>query len=138
MDTYFSFNLLCPLFTLRINVWNFNETKTDSKQLRKHIIENFDSDIFGLCETYLKNDNGMYMPGFTWYGNNRQHFSCRAVRGSGGVGILVKNELLNDYFATVLDKSYEGIFWLRLTSKYDNSFYINICIAYLIPESSII
>jgi hypothetical protein len=25
----------------------------------------------------------------------------------GGVGILVKNGLLNDYFATVLDKSYE-------------------------------
>ena len=52
------------------------------------------------------------------------------------MGILVKNELLNDYFATVLDKSNEGILWLRLISKYDNSFYINICIAYLIPESS--
>lgn len=75
-------------------MWNLNgwyENKSDSKLLRKEIIENIDSDIFGLCETHLKDNREINLPGYTWFGQNRQKLSSRAVRGSGGVGILLKN-----------------------------------------------
>ena len=121
-------------------VWNLNgwyENKTESKELKKNIIENIDSDVVGLCETHLKdNYSEINLPGYTWFGNNRCNLSNRAVRGSGGVGILLKNQLLKEYDATILDRTFEGILWVRLCAKNDISFSIKICVAYLTPEGS--
>lgn len=49
---------------------------------------------------------------------------------------MLKNDLLTEFDASILDCSFEGILWLRLTAKSDQSYYINICIAYLTPEGS--
>ena len=84
----------------------------------------------------MKDDHSINIPGYTWYGNNRTALSNRAVRGSGGVGILVKNNILKDYDVIILDRGFEGIIWLQLTSKFDSSFCIYICVVYLIPEGS--
>lgn len=84
-------------------MWNLNgwyENKSDGKLLRKEIIENIDFDIFGLCETHLKDNSEISLPGYTWFGQNRQKLSSRAVRGSGGVGILLNNELVTEYDAS--------------------------------------
>ena len=35
-----------------------------------------------------------------------------------------------------LDKSYEGIFWIKLVEKQDESLQIYVCDCYLRPESS--
>lgn len=89
-----------------------------------------------MCETHLKDEGEISIAGCTWYGHNRHNLASRAVHGSGGVGILVKNEILKDYDAAILDCSFEGILWLRLIDKGDINFYINICFAYLSPEGS--
>ena len=35
------------------------------------------------------------MEGYKWFGNNRKHLHRKAVRGSGGVGVLIREKVLN-------------------------------------------
>ena len=62
-----------------------------------------------LCETWLKKDQTVSLPGYSWFGQSRLRISQRAIQGSGGVGILVKSNLLQDYNASILDSQIEGI-----------------------------
>ena len=66
-----------------------------------------------------------------WIGNNRLNIYPNADRGSGGVGLLVKNKLVDHFICTVVDKNFEGILWTRFTRKL-----IMICACYLPPEGS--
>ena len=59
----------------------------------------------------------------------------RAWSGSGGVGFLVRNDILTDYACSVLDDSYEGILWIKLEAKHNNV-RINACVCYLPPDGS--
>jgi hypothetical protein len=51
--------------------------------------------------------------GYKWYGNNRTSTHMNAVRRSGGVGVFVKSELLDEYDIITLDKSVEDILWIQ-------------------------
>ena len=64
-----------------------------------------------LCETWLKEDQTVSLPRYSWFGQNRLRISQRAIRRSGGVGILVKSNLLQDYNASILDSQMEGILY---------------------------
>ena len=88
-----------------------------------------------LTETHLTGDNVLNVTGYTWYGHNRTLRHVNAVKGSGGVGILVKNKLFDTFNITYINKSVDGILTLQLTDKYtDFSFLIINC--YLPPENS--
>ena len=67
----------------------------------------------------------MSLPAYSWCGQNRLRISQRAIRGSEGVGILVKSNLLQDYDASTLDSQMERILWLKLTNKLTSQ---NLCI----------
>ena len=67
------------------------------------IIDKGHYDIICLCETWLRNNDGISVPGYTWYGNNRKVISKRAIRGSGEVGLLINSDLLSIYNVTVLE-----------------------------------
>ena len=99
------------LVNLSIGVWNVCGWSIDPAQkLRTNIIKTLDLDIICLCETFLRDEHSLNIEGYSWYGNNRKCISKRAIRGSGGVGVLIKQSVLNQYdIATVTDK-YEGIF----------------------------
>ncbi len=97
-------------------------------------IQELDFDILGLAETHLVNDQGIQIPHYTWYGQNRAKH-VRARMGSGGVGFLVHNRLLNDYNVTVLDTETEGILWLLFSDKHVD-FSFSTCVAYLPPANS--
>ena len=56
--------------------------------------------------------------------------------GSEGVGLFVKNDILNTYEATILDTSIEGIIWVKLVNKHNMSIRWNICVCYLPPHGS--
>ena len=88
-----------------------------------------------LSETHLKNNNNIDIHGFTWYGHNRVVKHVNAVRGSGGVGILIKDQLMNDFEITCIDKSVDGIISLNLKNK-QTDFHIFIINGYLPPENS--
>ncbi len=60
----------------------------------------------------------------------------KALRGSGGVGILIHNRLSQHYRHEVLDQSVEGILWVKLTSRMNSEVSIVICSCYLPPIDS--
>jgi len=45
--------------------------------------------------------------GYQWYGRNRRCVSRKAVRGSGGVGFLIKETCLRQYDLEILDDEVE-------------------------------
>ena len=55
--------------------------------------------------------------------------------GSGGVGFLVRKALLKDFEVSLLDDSYEGVLWLRLTHRQSDE-NIMFCVCYLPPANS--
>lgn len=73
---------------------------------------------------------------YTWFGKNRENLNPRALRGSGGVGFLIKNSMLNEFRVKVVDGSIDDILWLQLISKIDNTNTLHICSCYLPPEHS--
>ena len=54
--------------------------------------------------------------------------SKRALRGSGGVGILVRSK----WATTTLDSSFEGILWI----KFEDNLSKCVCVCYLPPSTS--
>ena len=44
-----------------------------------------------VCETFLRGNDGINIPGYRWFGNNRLNISKKAVRESGGVRNLIKD-----------------------------------------------
>lgn len=88
-----------------------------------------------ICETFLRNDDKPHIQGFEWFGNNRKNISKRAIRGSGGVGILVKTSVLHTYSIAVVEEKFEGILWIQLIHKHTKAI-TGICVCYLPPPNS--
>ena len=49
-----------------------------------------DLDILYIVGTHLVDTQELTINGYTWIGHNRVDLDPKAVRGSGGVGILIK------------------------------------------------
>ena len=76
--------------------WNFNRwpTRKEAKyQFLINVINKFNADITCLCETWLRETNAIEYEGCTWIGQNRCKIAKNVVRGSGGVGMLVKDNV---------------------------------------------
>ena len=109
---------------------------SDNYAVRSSILLNSDIDIIGIAETHLTHDKGaINLPGYIWYGHNRDNIHRHAKVGSGGVGFFVKKCILELFDVIVEDKTYEGILWLRLQEKHGNG-KIHVCVCYLPPENS--
>ena len=65
--------------------------------MRETCINGLDLDLIGIVETHLKGDELLAVDGFKWFERNRKTVHFRARTGSGGVGFLVKNEILHDF-----------------------------------------
>ena len=65
--------------------------------IRAKVINLFKPDVVCLVETWLKEDKGVVFDDYEWFGHNRALVSRKAVRGSGGVGLLVKKLILRDW-----------------------------------------
>lgn len=118
-----------------INGWSRN-ANSDKNALLESCINSQDLHIVGIAETHLVNDSVINVDNYEWFGNNRKHIHIRAKTGSGGVGILVKKDLLSTFKVTIGDNSEDGILWIRFTEigKSYNCFYV--CVVYLPPEFS--
>ena len=77
----------------------------------------------------------MNIEGYIWYGNNRKHIHKRAPKGSGGVGVFVRNELTDLFKIELLNDTMEGILWLSLISK-STTETLKVCVCYLPPANS--
>jgi hypothetical protein len=87
-----------------------------------------------VCETFLKNQDALLLQGYKWFGNNRCHIHVNARRGSGGVGMFVKQSFLNRYRVTVLDDSTEDILWVKFADGKSED--MCVCVCYLPPSNS--
>ena len=95
----------------------------------------FDCDIICVCETHLSAVEDIFVPGYSWFGYHRTEIHNRTPKPSGGVGILIKKWILDDYNVSIIDKSFNGILGLKfLNRKTDSDFIIFVC--YLPPEIS--
>ena len=116
---------------MRFGIWNcrgWSLKENDNSQFRKLVLQNSDCDVFAICETFLRGNEEPKVNGYTWYGNNRTSTHRNAVRGSGGVWVFAKSELLDEYDITPLVKSVEDILWIQLKCKSSNlSMYLAVC-----------
>ena len=103
--------------------------------MRIEIIKSQHPDIACLSKTHLKGDEEIYVEGYVFFGLNRQIDIGRVYRGSGGVGLLIKNELLANYSLGKIMKIEDNVISVVLTCKMSGE---TICVfsVYLPPENS--
>jgi hypothetical protein len=83
----------------------------------------------------LKANQVIEIEGYKWFGHNRANMHVRAKTGSGGIGFLIKDTVLDVFNVSVLDCSSEGILWLKMCHKFENSVLVP-CVCYLPPINS--
>ena len=94
------------------------------------------ADLICLCETFLRKNDTINIPGYKWFGHNRANISKRAVRGSGGVGILVKDSTFSTFSIDIVDKQHEDILWISFTNINNPDYVFYVCVCYLPPAAS--
>ena len=77
----------------------------------------------------------LHIPGYTWKGQNRKSIHVNARKGSGGIGLLIKDDIMEHFKVIVADDSYEGILWIKFNAK-KCDFAFHICVCYLPPIDS--
>ena len=100
------------------------------------MISCIDLDIIFLIETHLRLKEDIDVENYTWIGHNRLKLSPRARRGSGGVGILIRNNVLREFDYSLLDCAHEDILWVELKHHNCKETTIKLCSCYLPPENS--
>ena len=93
-------------------------------------------DIVCVTETHLKNNDQICIEGYKYYGLNRLLLNKHALRGSGGIGVLVKNVHFNNYLIKTCYEWKDNLFGLKLENKYSSETLIVYCIYVPPPESS--
>ena len=68
---------------------------SDNFNIRKQCVDFLDVDILGLAETHFVNNYSLAIYNYTWFGHNRTNLHRNTRTGSGGVGILVKNDFFS-------------------------------------------
>ncbi len=105
--------------------------------LRSSIVTSESLDIFIVSETHLSNcdDFEPNVAGYIFKGFNRSVMHRNAPGTWGGVGFLIKRDLLKEYTFQIVEQSYEGIFGIELIHKAMNIRVLLIA-CYLPPENS--
>ncbi len=116
---------------LNVNGWTMN-----NGNMMESIVEYAEADIF--CVNEMQFSPKSYLEGvlsyYEWIGHNRKCTHVNAPHTFGGVGIFVKNDIMNNFKVQIIDKDFDGslaVTFVNITSEY--TFVI---IAYLPPEHS--
>jgi hypothetical protein len=84
--------------------------------------------------THIKENSTLDMEGYTFINHARLRQHIRAVRAFRGVGLFIKNKMLEDFSIKVLDKHYDGILGMNFTHT-QSHFTMVIVVGYLPPEN---
>jgi hypothetical protein len=121
---------------INIAQWNVRGWTEDNKYLRERILMKLKPEIISISETFKRNNDLIELDGYTWKGFNRTALHKRAKRGSGGIGLFIKNNLFDNWDVNVINKSYDGIMVTQLSHKH-SGYIIVIVSCYLPPEGTI-
>ncbi|VDI18044.1 Hypothetical predicted protein [Mytilus galloprovincialis] len=106
--------------TVRLGHLNVCSLTLNNDLLQKGIVENIKVDILSICETHLKENNKIAVDVYTWKGNNRNKIHRNAPKASGGVGLVIKQWILEEFKYETIDMYYEGILCAKFTSTNTN------------------
>ena len=81
--------------------------------MRPKVSEFYNPDAVAVVKLWLKGEDEVVMEGCRWIGHSRRRLHKNAVRGSGGVTVMEKKDLLKHCMVQVLDVSVEDILWLQ-------------------------
>jgi exonuclease III len=98
-------------------------------------VKAIDCDIICISETHLVENQTIEVNGYKWYGHNRQGLHVRAPKGSGGVGILVRDCLFMNFDVNIVDKDHGGVLGVQFHHK-KSDLTIILYVCYLLPENS--
>ena len=100
------------------------------------MIKQIDADIYSINETHLNQNDCIEVESYKWIGFNRCSIHKDAPKASGGIGILIKNSVVDEYLIESIDKSYDGILAIKFMSKQTDFGFVVIS-GYLPPENSV-
>ena len=112
------------------------DVNSDNYEARVKCLKSADLDILAIAETHLREKESLSVPGYIWFGKNRSTNHVNANRGSGGVGILIKEHLLDWFDVSILDNSIDDMMWIKLKCKLYVLSAICLCVCYLPPVNS--
>ncbi|CAC5365731.1 unnamed protein product [Mytilus coruscus] len=105
------------LVRLRLGVWNcrgWSTRRNDNSTLRRLVLEHTNRDILAICESFLREEEQLSVPGQKGIGPTRTNLHRNAVRGSGGVSALIRSKLFNSFDIGIIDTSVERILTKQL------------------------
>ena len=73
--------------------------------IRSLILNHYKPDVIGVAESWLRGGEEVFFEGYKWFSNNRKSAHRKAVCGSGGVGVLVREPLLRFWSCELLKPS---------------------------------
>ena len=103
--------------------------------VKAEVIDYYRPDVIALVETWLKGEEEIMVEGYRWFGYNRRTLHRKAVRGSGGVGVLIREEVLKEYAVEVLDSDVDDVLWVRLSNEEEEEGSLVLAVCYLLPET---
>ena len=107
----------------------------DRNDFRAKVLDSYNPDITCLVETWLREDEEVEFDGFKWFGKNRSQLNRKAVRGSGGVGMLVKSSWCQLWSGEIVNVETEDIMWMKFVNKQTMEV-LFVAVCYIPPEGS--
>lgn len=111
-----------------MNFINLNSWTAGSSELKTKIISFGNPDIICVCETHLEGNESMCVEGFKFYGHAR---TSKHEKRSGGVAILIKNEVFENYSVKTEVMDVDGMLSVVLTHKHTE--YVSVIIVNYLP-----
>ena len=106
------------------------------QDMRAQVISYYRPDVLALAETWLKGNEVINVQGYKFFGHNRKQLNKKARRGSGGVGVLIRDDILNEHTVEVIDSEVEDVMWVKMCSTQDDGEGLLLAVCYVPPESS--
>ena len=120
---------------MKISSLNVNGWTDSNKQLREASIQLAEPDVLCLQETHLDSGKTIDIPGYYWIGHNRNKRHVKAKKASGGVGILIKDNILHQFLVCDVDRSFDSILVICFKHKITD-FQVTVICVDLPPENS--
>ena len=100
----------------------------DKHDFRAKVIAAYNPDIACIVETWLREGEEVEFEGYHWVGHNRGQLNKNAVRGSGGVGLLIKHTMCQSWSEEVVNVEIEDVMWVKFENHQINEvFFVVVC-----------
>ncbi len=115
--------------------WNCNSWGREKAPDKTLVLSSSNANIILLCETWLRQGESISIAGYKFIGNNRKYLHKNACSGSGGVAILIRESLLENYVIENVDTSYDCILAVQIRNQICDTCLVFVCV-YVPPDTS--